>query len=254
SRGLRENQGYIPPRQNLTDNARAGRAAFADVLDQGFGTIGGNADEQPSRRLGIIKEFQPHGVRLALNAQERLYIRGIRGAGARAIGFVRQTFRARQERQFRQFDDDRRLTSLCHFVSVPGQTKAGNIGGRVDADLKHGLLADIVELYHAGARRCQYVIRAIAGLVRRRNEAGAQRLGQHELVAGSRQSVRQNVLRMDDAGHSVAELDFGIADSVAAENDDAGRLAALRAATEDFAQPRQFRIFVIGIADYIEGG
>ena len=56
---------------------------------------------------------------------------------------------------------------------------------------------------------------------------------------------------MDEAGDRVAELDFGIADCVPADNRAARRAAALQPAADDLAEERQ-RKLVVGKADKVE--
>jgi hypothetical protein len=59
---------------------------------------------------------------------------------------------------------------------------------------------------------------------------------------------------MDNAGDGVAELDLGVADGVAADDDGAGLLKAFDAALKNLFEPCQARVFVVGIADEVESG
>src|SRR5581483_8760030 len=93
----------------------------------------------------------------------------------------------------------------------------------------------------------------VVRLGRGRDEAGPQRLGQHQLVAGLRRRVGPDLLRVDDAGDGHAELDLSVAHRVSA-NDEAARLhAAIGPAAEDLAEPVQAEL-VVRVADQVQGG
>ena len=85
------------------------------------------------------------------------------------------------------------------------------------------------------------------------DEAGAERLGQDEHVAGLRGGVRQDAVGVDGAGDREAELDLGVANGVAADDGAAGRGAALRAAGDDLAEPVEVEL-VVGVAREVERG
>ncbi len=133
------------------------------------------------------------------------------------------------------------------------QAEAGHVGGAVDADFQHGVAADIVELDHSGHRGLKDLLRTGIGPMSRGDEAGTERLGEDEFVAGSGARIGQDSARVDQAGDGVAELDLGIADRVAPQDDGTGRPAAFAAAVHDPAEPLQVQL-VVGIAGQVQRG
>ena len=102
-------------------------------------------------------------------------------------------------------------------MQVAEQAEAGHVGERVRAGRRARQRA---------ASRFSVVITRTASssgasgdpaLHRGRDGAGAERLGQHERVAGDAAGVRQHLVGMDDPGHREPELRLGVLDRVAAE-------------------------------------
>ena len=80
-----------------------------------------------------------------------------------------------------------------------------------------------VERGHRARRRGDRLLGRLAGLERRRDHAGAERLGEHERLARAAGPAFVSMRRgVDEAGDRVAELDLGIAHAVAAEQHAAG--------------------------------
>ena len=82
-----------------------------------------------------------------------------------------------------------------------------------------------------------------AELQRGRDDAGANRLGQEQRVAGHGPRIRQHARRMDLAGHRVAELDLRVLDRVSAEQRDAGLGQLVETAGEDPLQDGAVGVF-----------
>src|SRR5713101_6761560 len=120
----------------------------------------------------------------------------------------------------------------------------------MSAGVQHGIAADVVELNHTGAGGLKNILGTSAVPVSRRDESRAKSFREHQLVPWSCRGVSNDFLRMDDAGDRQTELNLGVPDGVASDNDRAGRLAALRTSPQDFSQPVH-AFFVIGIADEI---
>src|SRR5712692_1973143 len=116
---------------------------------------------------------------------------------------------------------------------MPRQAKAGNVGGSVHANLDHGIPAEIVELDHARAGCLKEFFGTVASLVSRGYKAGAQGLGQHQLVARPSGGIGNDVIGMNRAGYGQAELDLDVAHRVAANHGGPGLLATLETSFED---------------------
>ena len=80
--------------------------------------------------------------------------------------------------------------------------------------------------------------RRAAELERGRDDAGAERLGQEQHVAGAGAGVGPDARRVDLAGDRVAELDLLVLDRVAAEQRDAGLAQLSRPPGEDLREDR----------------
>ena len=74
---------------------------------------------------------------------------------------------------------------------------------------------------------------ARAFLDRGADDAGAEPLGEDETIADARAGVGPDAIGIDGAGDGVAELHFGVAHRVAAEQRDAGFAQLVVAAEED---------------------
>src|ERR1051325_250629 len=138
-----------------------------------------------------------------------------------------------------------------HLVTMAGQAEAGDVGAGVGAELKHYIAADVVELNHAGTGGFKKLRRAVAALGGRGYDAGAERLGENEDIAGLGGGVGDDLLGMDQARNRVAELDFRIADRVAADDDGAGLGKAFGPAALDVAEPGELWILLVRVADEI---
>lgn len=224
------------------------------MVDDFFGLVGGNADQQAAGGLGVVKEFETDGIEVALLGQALGDIGRVGAAGASEVRLPGERFRARQQGQPGQMDDQRGLAALGHAVGMAGQAKSGDVGGRVGAGGNHGVAAHVVEHGHAGDRGVKEFLAARACLVGRGGETGPQRLGEDQLIAGPGGGVGEDLLGMDDAGDRVTKLDLAIAHRVPADDDGAGLLKAVDASLKHFFKPRQFRVLVVGITQEVQAG
>ena len=83
--------------------------------------------------------------------------------------------------------------------------------------------------------------RHAAELDGRADDTGAERLGEHQPVAGLRAGVGKDAIRVDGAGHRVAEFDLAILHGVAAEQRHARFAQLVEPAAEDLRRLRRCR-------------
>jgi hypothetical protein len=128
---------------------------------------------------------------------------------------------------------------------MPDQPEAGHVGTRVDRSWQQGLqrfAGRSIQHQH----RCDGGIhrgeRSAAEFQRRRNHAGANRLGEHEDVAGDGAGVRQDSRRIDLAGDRVPELDLVVLHRVSAKQRHVRLGQRRQSPGEDRLQQRAIRI------------
>ena len=175
----------------------------------------------------------------------------------------------RQKRHVRAFDHGGHVPAVRHFARVPHETEAGHVGDAVHIVLPGDLASGAVELRHLRDGFGVGLLRYHVGLIRRGDDAGAERFGENEHVARVRRAVQTNFIRVGKARHGKAVFRFGIADGVAAGDDDAGlrrlRIAAaqhlahglvrhLRRYGHDIQRELRLRAHGVNIADGVRRG
>ena len=121
---------------------------------------------------------------------------------------------------------------------MTGKPESGDVGARV-----HGVRRQLVN--RVGRRAVQRAHRShgFVGERRRRaiefdgrsDDAGAERLGEEQNVAGARAAVGENPRGIDRSGDGVPEFDFLILHGVAAKQRDARFAQLVESAAKDFA-------------------
>ena len=121
---------------------------------------------------------------------------------------------------------------------VPGQSEPGDVGAGTDTPRSSGGVPRrvAIEAAHRGNRRRQLRLTRPLKLAGGGEDAGAERLGQQQGVAGARAGVRQHARGIDHSGHRVAELDLGVAARYGRRARDPGLGQLVVAATEDLAE------------------
>ena len=85
-----------------------------------------------------------------------------------------------------------------HSQEVADEAESRDVCRRSHADLHHRLAARAVELPHRGDSAGDGFVVGDARLGRRRDDAGAERLRQHQFVADLGGGVRDDVVGVDD--------------------------------------------------------
>ena len=102
----------------------------------------------------------------------------------------------------------------------PISPKPGDVRAGMDGIRRQGLqdfAGAAIEPDHRRHGRRDQRLRRAPDLQRRRDDAGAERLGQKQHVARTGAGVAPDAIRVHLAGHGVAELDLLILDGVPAE-------------------------------------
>ena len=140
--------------------------------------------------------------------------------------------RAREHRQTGRVDLKTRSRCLDHLPRMAEKSEAGDVGRAPRPALERDRGGHTVEPQHARDRARQAFSSGDAVLRRRRDDAGAERLGEEHPVAGSQTALDQNPIGMDAAGHAEPVLRLGVDDGVPAR-DHAARLGDLVAAAAE---------------------
>lgn len=121
-------------------------------------------------------------------------------------------------------------------MQVAEQAKAGYVGHRASARGPCRGGRGVVERCHRLDRASEHRLVARPALAGGDDRTDAERLGEHEHVAGARARVGDELVGMDDAGDRKAVLGLGIVDRVPTDDRDAGAGRHLGAAAKDLAQ------------------
>ena len=106
------------------------------------------------------------------------------------------------------------LAALGHFPGVPEEPTAGNIRGGVRPMLDHGLAGHVVQRPHGLGHALEQFLGALAPLQGSGQDAGANGLGQHQLIARLRGSVGDDLVGMDYPSDRHAVLQLLVHDSM----------------------------------------
>ena len=113
------------------------------------------------------------------------------------------------------------------------EAESGHIRAAVDVELEHSLTGRPVQREHGIDGRLNVSVGREPPLERGRDHARPQALGEHERIPDHCAGVRLHALGIDSAGHRIAELDFLIGDTVAAEDCAFGLAHLFRASSQD---------------------
>ena len=126
---------------------------------------------------------------------------------------------------------------------MPGEAEAGDVGQRVDLVPQRRLARRLVE---RGRHRQHLALevggRVLPGAVRVEDHAVAERLGQHERVAGARADVGEDTIGVHHAGDREAVLRLGVLDRVPAGEAGARLGHLLGAAAQHVAQQAEVQL------------
>ena len=123
------------------------------------------------------------------------------------------------------------------------QAEARDVGGGMDVHIGHGVGGVAVQPEHPldgrrGGGRGRNLM-----LDRGRDDAGAQRLGQHQAVARPASPIAPHPLGMDRTGHGKAVFWLPVVDAVAAQNIDARFADLVEATAQNVGQHRRSQLF-----------
>ena len=194
----------------------------ASVPHRRVGSAGvGDAEEQAAAGLGV-GEQQLRGLVVIAGIERRADVIEVpaRPAGQDPVG--EQLADAVEHRH--RVDVDRHVDPRLggHAAEVAEQPEAGDVGAAGGAGGQGGVAGLGVEAGHRRHGRLDQRGRGHVGLDGGGGDADAERLGQHEDVAGAESGVGEDPVGMDLAHHRHAVLRLGIVDGVAAGHDEAG--------------------------------
>ncbi len=186
-----------------------------------------DADSQSARRLRVEQQAQAGGRGVGRDDEMLAQISAIFAVAARDVAFRRQAFGVGQGWNRAQVNLDADAASPGEVVKMTDETEPGDVGGgvdrrvRADADLPHRFRRARVQGRHAPNRGLQSVRVAGVELGGGRDDAGSQRLGQHENVARPRARVRRDMSGVNQPGYGQPELRLGVFDAMPADQTDA---------------------------------
>src|SRR6266850_5875701 len=225
--GLREDLADLPARL----------AGSLEGREHAVRAIGGDREEQAAGGLRLRDERgqrgRYRGVDSEARAQDVVHVAAVALHAAAEVARIRQGQRARQQWQAARRQHEPGARRGDHLERVPEQAEAGDVGGAGGAMLARHARRHAIEPQHALHRALEHLRRGLVVLRRRRDHAGAERLGQEDAVARTQAPLDEDTIRMHAPGHAEPILRLGIDHGVAA-GDDAARLGdLLRAAAED---------------------
>ena len=142
----------------------------------------------------------------------------------------------REQRDRRGAYPRRRSARGQHPVQVAEQAEPGHVGGRAHPRGQGGLAGARVEQRHGRDRGRDDVGGRLSALERGGDHAGADRLGEDQLVSGRRAVDGHQRGRVGQARHGQAVLGHRVVDRVAARDEAPGLRRHLRAAAQHLAQ------------------
>jgi len=129
---------------------------------------------------------------------------------------------------------------------VADESEAGDVGAAVDVEAQHGFTGGAVEPQHGLSGGGHMRFGCDAALEGGRDDASADLLGEDERVAGTRAGIGFDASGVDGTGDGVAEFDFVVGDTVAAEDGAFGLAHFFGAALEDLLKRGQIAFGGIG--------
>ena len=215
-----------------------GEAAGVQVGEQGGGGGGRGGQEEAAGGLRVVEQHGPLGWDGGVDAGGRADPGGV-GPGAAGDHAGRgQVGGAGQQRDGGGGQPGGGATGDQHPVQVAEQAEPGDVGGGLHPGGQGGLAGIGVQRGHRGHGGRHHVGRRGAELDRGGDHAGADGLGQDELVAGRGPVQAQQPGRVGQAHHGQAVLGHLVVDGVAARDHAAGLGGHVGPAAQHLAQQR----------------
>ena len=136
-------------------------------------------------------------------------------------------------------DADRHPASAGDVERVAQEAEPGDVRRRARAGGLHRLGRVTVQRGHLARDHAECRVVEESSLERRREDAGPERLRQHEQVPLPRAAVRDHALRVHVPRDREAELDLPVANRMAPEEHDPGAAERLGPAPDHLAQDRE---------------
>jgi hypothetical protein len=162
---------------------------------------------------------------------------------ARAHALARGVERAVDRREALGLQPDAHTAALGDLVRVAEEAEAGDVGHRVRLEPAQHVSRLVVQRPHPANRALQLLRAGLTALVAAHDQAGPERLGQEERIAGHSAVLRPDAIRMHGPDHRESVLRLGVADRVAAREQAARRPHLLVRRGEDLGEHLHRQLF-----------
>ena len=213
-------------------------AARQERGEQGAARSRRHGEQQPSRGLRIEQHLALEPVEPGAVGEDggHVLLVGRRAAGRHPR--LEQPVDLRVDGEAGEGEAEGGPRGPGHAEGVAGEAEAGDVGRGVDAVLEGEAARHVVQPLHLAERRLEPGLVELVGLEGVDQDAGAERLGEQQPVAGTGAGVGEQALRVGLADHREAELELGVAHRMAAEERRAGLDQRLGGAAEDLRERR----------------
>jgi hypothetical protein len=195
----------------------------------------GHRDQHSTRGLGV-GEHQSLGLAELPPIDMRIVEAPIRLRAARDASLRRELACDRQIRDRARVQIGLHAAALQHPVQVTEQAVSGHIGRRIRACFVHRQSRPTVQRRHDRDDVFFAPLGQEIALERGREDAGAERLRQHQDIPGPRPRIRDDAVAVHAAGRHQTVLRFWVVDRVATQDVDAGFARLVGATAQDVAQ------------------
>ncbi len=231
----------------FVDDAAGAEGAGKDGK-QVLGGVFGQGDEEAAGGLGVVEKIVEFGDAFDAGLDEFAVVFGAAGDGAGAG--VGESAGEELDRGGVDFEGD--VAGERHFAGVAEEAEAGYVGTGAGAGFEHTFAGNVIEPEHGVLGGLRVFGAGDAAFDGGGDDAGAQRFGEDERVAGERAGVGEDARGVDRAGDGVAELDVFFVDGVAADQGAAGFVDFFGAAAENLFEDGE--VAGSGVGEDGEGG